>query len=71
MLLEDIDYSRKEDIASAVVFYQYLGEKPDSFLEQHNFSRQEVLDGLNYLAECAGYAQVVDMMVDSKTGDGA
>lgn len=71
MLLEDIDYSRKEDITSAVVFYQYLGEKPDSFLEQHNFSRQEVLDGLNYLAECAGYAQVVDMMVDSKTGDGA
>jgi phage terminase large subunit-like protein len=71
MLLEDIDYSRKEDIASAVVFYQYLGEKPDSFLEQHNFSRQEVLDGLNNLAECAGYAQVVDMMVDSKTGDGA
>ena len=71
MLLEDIDYSRKEDIASAVVFYQYLGEKPDSFLEQHNFSRQEDLDGLNYLAEYAGYAQVVDMMVVSKTGDGA
>ena len=71
MLLEDIDYSRKEDIASAVVFYQYLGEKPDSFLEQHNFSRQDVLDGLNNLAECAGYAQVVDMMVDTKTGDDA
>ena len=71
MLLEDIDYSRKEDIASAVVFYQYLGEKPDSLLEQHNFSRQEVLDGLNNLAECAGYAQVVDMMVDTKTGDDA
>ena len=71
MLLEDIDYSRKEDIASAVVFYQYLGEKPDSLLEQHNFSRQEVLDGLNNIAECAGYAQVVDMMVDTKTGDDA
>ena len=71
MLLEDIDYSRKEDIASAVVFYQYLGEKSDSFLEQHNFSRQDVLDGLNNLAECAGYAQVVDMMVDTKTGDDA
>ena len=71
MLLEDIDYSRKEDIASAVVFYQYLGEKPDSFLEQYNFSRQEVLDGLNNIAECAGYAQVVDMMVDTKTGDDA
>ena len=66
ILLEDIDYSRKEDVAAAVAFYQYLGEKPDSFLRQHGFSRQEVLDGLNNLVECSGYAQIVDMMVDRK-----
>ena len=66
MLLEDIDYSSKEDIASAVAFYQYLGEKPDDFLEQHDFSRQEVLDGLNSLAERSGYAQVVEIMVDRR-----
>ena len=67
MLLEDIDYSDREDVAAAVVFYQYLGEKPDEFLEQHDFSRQEVLDGLNDLAERSGYSQIVDMMVDKRS----
>ncbi len=66
MLLEDIDYSKKEDVAAAVVFYQYLGGKPDSFLRQHDFSRQEVMDGLNNLAEYSGYAQILDMMVDRR-----
>ena len=66
MLLEDIDYSKKEDVASAVAFYQYLGEKPDDFLEQHNFSRQEVLDGLNSLVDNSGYEQLVDLMVDRR-----
>lgn len=41
MLLEDIDYSNKEDVAAAVAFYQYLGEKPGSFLEQHDFSKEK------------------------------
>ena len=40
--------------------------KPDDFLEQHDFSRQEVLDGLNSLAERSGYAQVVEIMVDRR-----
>ena len=50
MLLEDIDYSDREDVAAAVVFYQYLGKKPDECLEQHDFSKEEVLEGLENLA---------------------
>ena len=64
MLLEDIDYSNKEDVAAAVAFYQYLGEKPDSFLEQHDFSKEEVMEGLDNLAENAGYKGILEMMID-------
>ena len=66
MLLEDIDYSDREDVAAAVVFYQYLGKKPDEFLEQHDFSKGEVLEGLENLAENAGYAGVLEMMIDRR-----
>ena len=66
MPLEDIDYSDRGDVAAAVVFYQYLGEKPDEFLEQHDFSKEEVLEGLENLAENAGYAGVLEMMIDRR-----
>ena len=66
MLLEDIDYSNKEDVAAAVAFYQYLGEKPDSFLEQHDFSKEEVMEGLDNLAESSGYKGILEMMIDRR-----
>ena len=65
-LLEDIDYSDREEVAAAAAFYQYLGEKPDTFLVQNDYSRQEVLDGLNRLVEDAGFSGIVDMLVDRR-----
>ncbi len=64
MLLEDIDYSNKKDVAAAVSFYEYLGEKPEEFLRMHDFSRQEVLDGLKDLAARSGFADIVGMVMD-------
>lgn len=58
LLLEDIDYSSKEEVAAAVLLYQYIGEKGDTFLKQNHYSRQEVLEGLQLLAEKAGYGNV-------------
>lgn len=66
MLLEDIDYSNKNDVAYAAAFYEYLGNKTDDFLVQHDFSRREVLDGLNDLIKMAGYSDLVDMLVDRR-----
>jgi hypothetical protein len=68
MLLEDIDYESKEDVAEAVLFYRYLGELSDEFLEHHDFSREEVLDGLRNLAENAGFLGIVEMMTDDGRG---
>lgn len=43
ILLENIDYSNKEEVTAAVYFYQYLNEKGEEFLKQNNYSQEEVI----------------------------
>lgn len=64
IILERIDYSSKEDVAAAVLFYQYVGEKDTDFLMRHNYSKEEVLDGLKQLAENTGFGAVNEMFTD-------
>lgn len=62
LLLESLDYSDKNNIAAAAMFYQYLSEKGEEFLIEHDFSREEVLDGIRRLMRQAGYADVIDIV---------
>jgi len=62
ILLENMDYTKKEEILAAILFYQYVGEKNNDFLTSHNYSKEEVLDGLNALAEKSGYGEVADIV---------
>ena len=61
-LLDNIDYSDKENVAAAVLFYQYLSEKSENFLTEHDFSKEEVLDGMNRLVQKAGYGDVLNIV---------
>lgn len=67
-LLESLDYSDKNSIAAAAMFYQYLSEKEEKFLIEHDFSREEVLDGINRLMRQAGYADVIDIVEGTVIG---
>lgn len=58
MLLEAIDYSQKEEVLAAILFYQYIGEKDNDFLAAHNYSKEEVLAGMESLAERQGYGHI-------------
>lgn len=49
ILLDGIDYTNKNEVAAAALFYQYLSEQEDDFLKQHHYSREEALDGLKQL----------------------
>ncbi|MBD5444257.1 MAG: hypothetical protein HDR29_01770, partial [Lachnospiraceae bacterium] len=51
ILLESIDYSQKEEVLAAILFYQYIREKDNDFLEAHNYSKEEALEGIKRLAE--------------------
>ena len=63
-LLDGIDYGKKEELAAAALFYQYLSEKDDAFLEKNDFSGEEVLDGMKNIIYRSGYGDLIDFMVD-------
>ena len=62
LLLDNIDHANKNDIAAAALFYQYLSEKEDDFLMQHNYSKEEVLDGMIQLLKRSGYGDLTDII---------
>ena len=50
----------------ALMFYDHLNEYPDSFLEEHGFSREEIRQGVLDVAKCMGalYAAIAIMDED-------
>ena len=48
----------------ALMFYEKLNGKTDEFLEEHDYSREEVLDGIKYVVDYYGYGSLMDAFVD-------
>ena len=65
ILLESIDYTQKREVLAAILFYQYISEKDIDFLEAHNYSKEEALDGIRRLAEKQGYGQISSLLMES------
>lgn len=62
LMLDDIDYSDKKELAVALLFYQYLSEKKKDFLWDHDYSDEEILDGAKQILQKAGYGNIVKIM---------
>ena len=62
LMLDDIDYSDKKELAAALLFYQYLSEKKKDFLWDHDHSDEEILDGAKQILQKAGYGNIVKIM---------
>ncbi len=45
-IYEITEDSQKADLKIALLFYSYLNEQSDEFLEEHNYSRDEIRSGL-------------------------
>ncbi len=60
ILLENIDYGNKKEVAAAALFYQYLSEKEEEFLQENNYSKEEVLDRIHLLMRKSGYGDVAE-----------
>lgn len=50
-LLEYIDGREVEMLEMALSFYQHVADMEDDFLDEHDYSREEVRDGINELAK--------------------
>ena len=62
LMLDDLDYSDKKELAAALLFYQYLSEKKEDFLQDHDYSDEEILDGAKQVLQKAGYGDIVKVM---------
>ena len=51
-----------QNLAEAMFFYEYAASKGDEFLEAHNYSLEEIKDGLQQLAQDAGYGNIMNML---------
>ena len=54
LLQEELDIHDRADLEMALLFYRSLNRKSDEFLEDHNFSREEIRDGISYVVDLYG-----------------
>lgn len=59
-ITEDAD---KRNLEIAVLFYAYLNDKSDEFLELHNFSRDEIKSGLQDISARYGVDGLAEMFL--------
>ena len=55
ILLDSIDYTNNNEVIEVALFYQYLSEKDNKFLENNNYTKEEVLSGFKQLLMKSGY----------------
>lgn len=66
ILLDNIDYTNKEEVMAAALFYQYLSEKDNEFFENNNYTKEEVLSGFKQLLIQSGYKELFYLIKDDK-----
>ena len=62
LLLEDLDYTNKEEVMAAAFFYQHLSQKDDDFLRRNDYTKEEVLFGFKQLLEKSGYKDLIRLI---------
>lgn len=63
-MLGYVDLTSKQDIQLALLFYRRLNEMDDLFLTEHDFSREEILDGVKHIADGHGYGAIAEMLME-------
>lgn len=64
LLLDSIDYGRMEDFRVVLEFYEYINDFSDDYLEAHNYSREEIKDGIRQCAEGFGVLELAGPMLE-------
>ena len=64
LLQEELDIHDRADLEMALLFYRSLNRKSDEFLEDHNFSREEIRDWISYVVDLYGYGSMLDAFLE-------
>jgi len=65
-LLDGLDSDDMEHFKMALMFYYHLNQIDFNFLEEHDYSKNEITDGLRYVSSVYGY----DSMAEALLGRG-
>jgi len=57
------DRVEMQHLELALLFYSYLNDKSDAFLRKHNFSREEIKEGVERLMSKWGLSGVTDVFL--------
>jgi hypothetical protein len=63
LLYETLDTTDMSQLRKAFAFYEHINEYQNDFLEEHNYSREEVLDGIKNVSEEFGISGLVDALL--------
>ena len=66
ILLDSIDYTDRNEVMAAALFYQYLSEKDSEFLKNNNYTKEEVLSGFKQLLMQSGYTDLLCLVKDEE-----
>ena len=64
-LFERLEENNKKDFFVGMSFYKYLNEKDDEFLNECNYSRDEIVEGMADISRMYGYGDFVEMFMKS------
>ena len=59
ILLDSIDYTDRNEVMAAALFYQYLSEKDREFFKNNNYTKEEVMSGFKQLLMQSGYTDLL------------
>lgn len=65
-LFDMIADADRNNLKMALLFYAYLNEKPDDFLEKHDFSREEIQSGLKEVVSKYGLESMADVFLEDE-----
>ena len=65
LLFEKLDRTDQSSVAELLFLYEYTSQQSSEFLEQHNYSKEEVLEGLQMLAAKIGFQHMIDLLNES------
>lgn len=63
LLYKHLDTSDLSQLKLAFAFYEHLNEYQNDFLEEHNYSREEILEGIKNIASEFGVSGLVDTLL--------
>lgn len=66
-LLGGLNLQDREYYKMSLMFYYYLNEKDSKFLEEHDFSSEEINDGLRYVSRIYGYESMAEALLGKGT----